>query len=187
MLDFVLRPPAIRAAWSFGGLALLAVAGCGRTQMDFEGSATTGVVPTTTAATETTGPTTTGPTTGPTTETTGPPPECTIHEDCISDPCTEGRCIDGRCVYSPLDLDDDTFPPEFCGGADCNDLNPNTNPAQPEDCFDGDDNDCNGVADCFDPACLDVPGCGCTPAPGGENCENGVDDDCDTTVDCLDT
>ena len=175
----------LRASLLPAGLLLALAPACGRTQMGLPGS---GMPPSTTSGTDgTTG--TTGPTstTSTTSTTTGPPPECIIHEDCFQDVCTEGRCVDGTCVFSPLDLDDDTFPPEFCGGSDCNDLNPNTNPAQPEDCFDGDDNDCNGVADCFDPACLDVPGCGCTPAPGGENCTNGIDDDCDTTVDCLDT
>ncbi|MCA9527935.1 MAG: hypothetical protein KC549_16725, partial [Myxococcales bacterium] len=53
-----------------------------------------------------------------------------------------------------------------------------------EQCGDGDDNDCNGVADCFDPVCEGVPDCGCTPQP--EQCLNGEDDDCDTIADCND-
>lgn len=144
-------------------------------------------------------PTTTISTTGPTTSVTvstttsttvdppPPPPFCTIDLECDSpDPCFVGTCEDGECVMTPRDNDDDGVPPPECGGTDCNDLNPNTFPGAPEDCFDADDNDCNGVADCFDPACQDVPDCGCVPAPGGEDCGNGLDDDCDTTVDCND-
>jgi hypothetical protein len=74
----------------------------------------------------------------------------------------------------------------MCGGDDCNDWNPNVYPGHPEHCTDGADNDCNGVADCFDPACSTAGGCGCRPQPQGENCSNGLDDDCDTFVDCFD-
>jgi hypothetical protein len=128
--------------------------------------------------------------------TTGPPPppdvppvvECRFDLDCpVADPCFMGRCEEGRCQTSPLDFDDDGFGPLFCGGDDCNDFNPNTNPGQVEQCFDADDNDCNGVADCFDPACEGVPDCGCRPDPGGEICDNGEDEDCDTRVDCGDS
>jgi hypothetical protein len=76
-----------------------------------------------------------------------------------------------------------------CGGDDCNDFNPNVyrgHPEYPNDCTDGADNDCNGVADCFDPACSNAGQCGCKPNPQGENCHNGRDDDCDTLVDCFD-
>ncbi len=120
-------------------------------------------------------------------DTTGDPPLCANDPECASgDPCMIGACEGGVCVMSARDADDDGVAPLSCGGGDCNDLNPNTFPGAPEDCFDGDDNDCNGVADCFDPACDDVPNCGCAPAPGGESCTNGSDDDCDTTVDCND-
>ncbi len=132
-------------------------------------------------------------TVGPTSDPTGPRPdlpttqECVLDFDCVAeDPCFAGRCIEGSCEFDFTDMDQDGVPPIGCGGSDCNDLNPNTFPGAPENCFDGDDNDCNGVADCFDPVCADVPDCGCTPAPGGEVCTNGQDDDCDTTVDCLD-
>lgn len=113
--------------------------------------------------------------------------ECEVAAQCeFGDPCTTASCEDGFCVFTPRDDDFDGHAPLECGGDDCNDLNPNTHPGLPEDCFDGDDNDCNGVSDCFDPVCEGVPDCGCTPAPGGEVCTNGQDDDCDTTVDCND-
>jgi len=117
-----------------------------------------------------------------------PPPFCSIDQECDSpDPCFTGTCEAGVCVTVPRDNDGDGEPPPQCGGNDCNDLNPNTYPGAPENCFDADDNDCNGVADCFDPACEGVPNCGCVPAPGGEVCTGGTDEDCDTTVDCNDT
>jgi len=117
-----------------------------------------------------------------------PGDDCTVDAECENtDPCMTPRCVDGTCVYEPRDLDHDGFAPFECGGDDCNDLNPNAYPGHPEDCFDGSDNDCNGVSDCFDPACYDEPDCGCVPNPAGEICTNGIDDDCDTTVDCNDT
>lgn len=120
----------------------------------------------------------------PSTGTTGPQDECAIAAQCdVADPCLVPDCVDGQCEYAERDADDDGFAPIECGGADCNDLNPNTFPGAGEDCFDGDDNDCNGVFDCFDPVC-DEDACGCMPSP--ELCEGGVDEDCDTTVDCND-
>ncbi|MCR9162191.1 MAG: MopE-related protein [Nannocystaceae bacterium] len=193
------------------------LAGCGRTDVDlarFSASASDGrpsddddggtdTVTTgfTTGATDTFVPTTSSSPTSPTsvtvtvteTETITDSDdtddvECEIAAQCpVDDPCQAPSCVGGICIYALLDADDDGFPPFECGGEDCNDLNPNTNPGTPEDCFDGDDNDCNGVADCFDPVCDGVPDCGCEPSPGGEVCTNGADDDCDTTVDCLDT
>ncbi|MEM6291226.1 MAG: PPC domain-containing protein [Myxococcota bacterium] len=192
----------------------MVLAGCGRTDLDFVritggngipadegtiGDDTTGTdtiepdtdpAPTTPATTVTTLTTTFMPTETMTvtdSDDTGLPEDCEIAAQCdVGDPCTIADCVEGICVFGPRDADGDGFPPFECGGDDCNDLNPNTNPGTAEDCFDGDDNDCNGVADCFDPACEGVPDCGCDPAPGGEVCTNGEDDDCDTTVDCLD-
>lgn len=173
---------------------VLGVAGCGRTDLAFssfdDGDGDAAATWGSTGATESDSsppppPSTTGP---PPTTTTGPPPvECEIDAQCLApDPCLQGWCDFGACVFDLRDADDDGHPPLGCGGDDCNDLNPNTFPGAGESCFDGDDNDCNGVADCFDPACFGVPDCGCTPSPGGEVCTNGVDDDCDTTVDCND-
>lgn len=112
---------------------------------------------------------------------------CANDSDCDDgDACTSDSCGSGICAHGPRDDDNDGWEPLSCGGADCNDKNPNVNPNQQEDCKDAADNDCNGVADCFDPACKNVPDCGCKPNPNGENCNNNKDDDCDTTVDCND-
>lgn len=112
---------------------------------------------------------------------------CVVAQDCVDgDPCTTDACVAGNCQYSPRDDDDDGSIALACGGADCNDLNPEVFPGHPEVCTDAADNDCNGVADCADPACQNAPLCGCVPAPGGEDCGNGKDDDCDTTADCND-
>ncbi len=114
-------------------------------------------------------------------------PMCMVDQQCDSaDPCFTGSCVGGFCELIPRDNDDDGVAPLECGGGDCNDANPNTFPGADENCFDGDDNDCNGVADCLDPECEDVAACGCIPQPGGEQCFGGTDEDCDTTVDCND-
>lgn len=118
---------------------------------------------------------------------TGGSTVCSGPTDCDDvDLCTTDTCQNGLCAHAPRDDDNDGWQPEACGGADCNDFNPNVNPSELEDCTDGADNDCNGVADCFDPACQFVPNCGCQPSPGGEVCTNNKDDDCDTIVDCND-
>ncbi len=88
------------------------------------------------------------------------------------------------CLHSMLDEDGDGYAPQSCGGYDCNDRNASVNLGATEYCGDGSDNDCNGVADCFDPVCESNPTCGCIASP--EVCDNGRDDDCDGTVDCLD-
>lgn len=117
----------------------------------------------------------------------GGSPACFVAQDCTdADPCTTDVCVDGVCQSKPRDDDGDGFGPLACGGQDCNDQNPQVFPGNPENCTDGADNDCNMLADCFDPACISAPLCGCTPSPGGENCGNGKDDDCDTIADCFD-
>jgi hypothetical protein len=42
-------------------------------------------------------------------------------------------------------------------GLDCDDYHPETYPGAPEICDDGQDNDCNGLIDCKDPACPACP------------------------------
>jgi hypothetical protein len=117
----------------------------------------------------------------------GVPGPCASDAQCVSpDSCTTMHCKGGLCVGSLRDRDGDGHVDDACGGDDCNDLNPLAAPGLPELCTDGTDNDCNGVADCNDPACADAPRCGCTASPSGESCKNGVDDDCDGAVDCND-
>jgi hypothetical protein len=117
--------------------------------------------------------------------TTTTPIMCATPQDCDDgDGCTTDKCTNGFCLHTPRDDDGDGFGPEMCGGADCNDFNPAVHPGAKENCFDGVDNDCNMAADCFDPACANVPGCGCKPVK--EDCKNGKDDDCDGVVDCFD-
>jgi len=130
-------------------------------------------------------------TSGSSTGTGGGPP-CSTGADCNDgDNCTSDACFDGLCVHGERDDDKDGHSPVGCfvngqSGDDCNDFNGNVFPGHPEDCKDGTDNDCNGVADCFDPACKGVPNCGCVANPAGEVCGNAKDDDCDGKVDCND-
>lgn len=114
-------------------------------------------------------------------------PGCLFDGQCASpDSCIVGYCgPNGMCEYYLRDQDEDGYVDAFCGGNDCNDLNPLAHPGRAEICTDGTDNNCNGVADCFDPACQGGP-CGCIPALGGEDCQNGTDDDCDEASDCND-
>lgn len=113
-------------------------------------------------------------------------PSCIVAQECDDfDACTSNLCLDGQCSFPERDDDQDGFVALACGGPDCNDLNAQVSPVQPENCFDGSDNDCNGVADCLDPACENVPNCGCTPI--SEICDNGQDDDCDGIQDCFDS
>ena len=51
-----------------------------------------------------------------------------------------------------------------------------------ENCFDGADNDGDGLKDCFDPDCISVSGC----TESGLHCSDGVDNDGDGMVDCDD-
>ena len=152
------------------------------------GSNTTG---SNTTGSNTTGSNTTGSnTTGVSSSTGGG--VCFTAADCNDgDNCTSDFCVNGFCSHPPRDDDKDGHLPVGCfvdgkSGDDCNDLNPNVFPGHAEDCKDGADNDCNGVADCFDAACKGVPDCGCVPSPGGEQCNNGKDDNCDGKVDCND-
>ncbi len=190
-----MTPPSPRRAAIAGLLTSLAVLACGRAGLDpfpddgaggLGGEGATGPSgPTTATATGTnTGTTTTSGPGGGGGEGGGGP--CTVAQECEDfDPCTTNRCDGGQCFFPLRDDDQDGVVAIQCGGGDCNDQNPQVFPGHPEDCFDGSDNDCNGVSDCFDPACTNVPNCGCQPVP--EQCQNGVDDDCDTFADCFDT
>ena len=58
---------------------------------------------------------------------------------------------------------------------------------QGPDCFNGADDDGDGLVDCGDPDCGMEPGCSMTCTPGPERlCNNGIDDDCDGAPDCMD-
>jgi len=86
----------------------------------------------------------------------------------------------GQCVGEVLPS------PEVPGNAVDEDCDGDSGgPCQPllayEDCWSGLDDDCNGLADCADPACASVCNCGTT-----EICGDGVDNDCDFQVDCKD-
>jgi len=104
------------------------------------------------------------------------------------DACTVDSCDERlrACFYEPrpFDADGDGFPNAECGGEDCDDTRPDINPAQPELCDDGVDNDCNFAVDCADGACVFAPFCECVPRP--EICDNRADDDCDGFMDCDD-
>ncbi len=52
-----------------------------------------------------------------------------------------------------LDADLDGFGDDLCGGGDCDDSDPAVNPFATEDCADGIDNDCDGLADGADTDC----------------------------------
>ena len=63
------------------------------------------------------------------------------------------------CGLNPGDVDQDGFIAVSAGGDDCDDADPTVNPAYVEDCADGVDNDCNGLADSADPYCAPTPPC----------------------------
>jgi len=106
------------------------------------------------------------------------------------------------------DSDGDGFAIEGgeCGPVDCDDSEPAVNPGVVEgdsagNCSDGKDNDCDGLADLYDPDCgeCDVDGDGYeAEICGGDDCDdtdpvvhqgaeevcaNGIDEDCDGEVD----
>jgi len=114
----------------------------------------------------------------------GGPTGCVLGQECEDfDACTSNVCDGGECSFPLRDDDDDGQVSFACGGLDCDDTNPNVFFGNLENCTDGADNDCNGVADCFDFQC-DGQECGCEPEP--EDCDNLIDDDCDSFVDCFD-
>ncbi|MGF1464572.1 MAG: MopE-related protein [Sandaracinaceae bacterium] len=77
-------------------------------------------------------------------------------------PCLVGRCVEPTgCELTERDDDGDGFVPIGCpSGTDCNDEDARINPDADEVCTDGDDNDCNGDADCDDLVCAGEPICG---------------------------
>ena len=80
----------------------------------------------------------TDPTCDPATCDNGDP--CDGVEQCVGGECRAGEAPD-------LDQDGDGHELDDCGGDDCDDLDADAYPGQPEICFDGADNDCDGVVD----------------------------------------
>jgi hypothetical protein len=128
---------------------------------------------------------------------------CTTDDDCDDvDPCTEDTCdtSTGECTHADVDADGDDYPAEAvdgtaCGGTDCNDDDETTHPGAIPVC-DGEDHDCDGVADndVDEDGYLSEALCGSggddcddtddTIHPGADEvCEDGVDQDCDDIVD----
>ncbi|MBN2020002.1 MAG: putative metal-binding motif-containing protein [Sedimentisphaerales bacterium] len=122
----------------------------------------------------------------------------------------DGKDNDCDSIIDNVDMDDDGYIDQNCGGNDCNDNDPNINPGATELCTNGKDDNCDGFTDCADSqcACADADGDGygtttspCCPYAGidcndndpninpgaTEVCNNGKDDDCDLLVDCNDS
>ncbi|MFC1922357.1 MopE-related protein [Chloroflexota bacterium] len=125
--------------------------------------------------------------------------------------CPDG-CADGACLSDPgtcTDQDGDNYAVEggVCGLVDCDDSDPAINPGMSEDCANGIDDNCDGLIDSEDLACLvctDQDGdgfavegavCGLVDCDDGdpavnpgisEDCANGIDDNCDGLIDSQD-
>ena len=88
--------------------------------------------------------------------------------------------------------------------SDCDDNDPLNAGTFVEDCFDGQDNDCDGLADTEDDDCLELectdgldddgdglidcddPDCGIDPVCTEEACDDQQDEDLDGLIDCAD-
>ncbi|MBN2495719.1 MAG: putative metal-binding motif-containing protein [Deltaproteobacteria bacterium] len=95
--------------------------------------------------------------------------------------CPPGTICDaGLCVSACEDLDGDGY----CSPADCDDFDPAVGPGMPEICFDGLDNDCDGI---IDENCNHLPCSSDMDCPAGQVCINGrcnSDYACQSDSDC---
>ena len=114
---------------------------------------------------------------------------CAGREDCEDDdPCTTNEdCDDSAraCVSTPLDGDDDGHPAAVCGGDDCDDNSPSSPTYIYDERCDGQDQNCNGVADEEEPTavaeCVER-GLVCN----GERCVCAGENEMRCSGDCLD-
>lgn len=104
---------------------------------------------------------------------------CATSADCARpDACVTPTCdaASRTCVYAVLDGDGDGEPPGVCGGADCDDGDPDVRPGAAEQC-DGLDSDCSGgldgptAAGCRTDQTCDGSACAC--GPGMTDCDFG--------------
>jgi spore coat protein A len=137
-----------------------------------------------------------------------PEPECVPNNQPETELCTDGLdndcnglpdCNDSACTDDPAcqvncsDITDrgecrNTEGCEWQGGKNngsCQDAACTVTEDPEVSCSDGEDNDCDGSADCNDSDCNQDPACVCTPTP--EMCTGGDDEDCDGLIDCADT
>lgn len=118
-----------------------------------------------------------------------PPPACATDADCkkawAGDACKSNihcELASKICLFDTLDGDHDGYPPQVCGGGDCDDNDKNIHPGATEVC-DAKDNDCDGKVDdgATCPSVLDVctaGACACAPENTcGAACVDKMSDD----------